>query len=53
MIEYIHANPVRRRLVERVEDWRWSSASWLPGKNFLPPDVIDFGGFVGYAGGRE
>jgi putative transposase len=53
MIEYIHANPVRRRLVECAEDWRWSSAGWRPGKNLLPPDAIDFGGFVGYAGGRE
>jgi putative transposase len=24
-IEYIHANPVRRGLVERAEQWRWSS----------------------------
>ena len=26
VIEYIHANPVRRGLVERPEDWPWSSA---------------------------
>lgn len=25
-IGYIHANPVRRGLVERAEDWVWSSA---------------------------
>src|SRR5687767_9979411 len=24
---YIHQNPVRRGLVERAEEWRWSSAS--------------------------
>jgi len=24
-IRYIHENPVRRRLVERIEDWSWSS----------------------------
>ncbi|MFG0329908.1 MAG: transposase [Phycisphaerales bacterium] len=31
-IEYIHANPVRRGLVGRVTDWRWSSARfWLLG----------------------
>jgi len=24
-IDYIHLNPVRRGLVERAEDWRWSS----------------------------
>jgi len=28
MINYIHANPVRRGLVERPEDWYWSSAQW-------------------------
>ncbi len=24
-VEYIHLNPVRRSLVKRAEDWRWSS----------------------------
>jgi putative transposase len=28
MIHYIHANPVRRGLVDEETDWRWSSASW-------------------------
>jgi putative transposase len=27
LIEYIHANPVRRGLCERPEDWLWSSAA--------------------------
>jgi putative transposase len=31
MIEYIHANPVRRGLVSRPEDWEWSSARWFAG----------------------
>jgi putative transposase len=31
MIDYIHANPVRRGLVVRAEDWQWSSASWYAG----------------------
>ena len=26
-IDYIHANPVRRRLCERPQDWAWSSAA--------------------------
>ena len=26
-LEYIHHNPVRRGLVKRPEDWRWSSYS--------------------------
>jgi len=29
-VNYIHSNPVRARLVERVQDYRWSSArQWL------------------------
>jgi putative transposase len=31
MIEYIHANPVRRGRVARAEDWEWSSARWYVG----------------------
>jgi putative transposase len=28
-IDYLHANPVRRRLCRRPEEWRWSSARWF------------------------
>ncbi len=31
MIEYIHANPVRRGLAASAEDWPWSSARWYAG----------------------
>src|SRR5262249_59037607 len=31
IIDYIHHNPVRRGLVERPEDWTWSSARWNAG----------------------
>ncbi len=27
-IDYVHLNPVRRGMVERSVDWRWSSARW-------------------------
>ncbi|MGA2031365.1 MAG: transposase [Thermoguttaceae bacterium] len=27
-VDYIHLNPVRRRLCESAVDWRWSSARW-------------------------
>ncbi|REK20705.1 MAG: hypothetical protein DWQ45_05595 [Planctomycetota bacterium] len=27
-IDYVHMNPVRRRLVERASLWKWSSARW-------------------------
>jgi putative transposase len=53
MIEYIHGNPVRRGLVKKVEDWKWSSAGWYEGKNSLRPDVLDFGGLTGFFRGRE
>ena len=42
MIDYIHMNPVRRGLVERAIDWRWSSAPWFAGHTDVPliPDPI-------------
>jgi len=42
MIDYIHANPVRRGLVTRPEDWVWSSAAWfLRGEQGpIPVDAI-------------
>jgi len=52
MIEYIHNNPVRRGLVSRAEDWKWSSAGWHEGKNSLRPDPIDLGGFCVFTAGR-
>lgn len=30
-IEYTHNNPVRRGLVMRPEEWRWSSSRWYEG----------------------
>jgi putative transposase len=44
MIEYIHANPVRRGLVNQANVWKWSSAEWHEGKNSLRPDNVDIGG---------
>lgn len=29
MIDYVHDNPVRKGLVERSHDWKWSSAAWF------------------------
>lgn len=47
MIEYVHNNPVRRGLVDRAADWRWSSAGWYEGTNVcelipdrLPPEWV-------------
>ena len=36
MIEYLHANPVRRGLVAKAEDWEWSSARWFAGQRRVP-----------------
>jgi putative transposase len=27
-LDYMHLNPVRAKLVQRAEDWRWGSARW-------------------------
>lgn len=31
LLKYIHENPVRKGLVEKVEDWEFSSAAWYAG----------------------
>jgi putative transposase len=33
MIDYIHANPVRRGLTTKPEDWEWSNARWYAGRH--------------------
>jgi putative transposase len=40
--DYIHLNPVRRGLVTRASDWKWSSARWYEGTTNVPliPDPI-------------
>jgi putative transposase len=39
MVEYFHANPVRRGLVTRPEDWEWSSARWYAGIRPVPIEM--------------
>ena len=43
VIDYLHANPVRRGLVAEPEEWYWSSAGdWAGAKEFpLPMDPVD------------
>ena len=53
MIEYIHANPVRRGLVTTAENWKWSSAGWYEGMNSLRPDPVDIGGINEFFGGQD
>jgi putative transposase len=36
MATYMHNNPVRRGLVNRPEDWQWSSARWYAGHRPVP-----------------
>jgi putative transposase len=36
VIEYIHANPVRRGLVRQATDWIWSSARFWAGDRSVP-----------------
>ncbi len=39
MVQYIHANPVRRGLVTCPEDWEWSSARWYAGIRPVPIEM--------------
>src|SRR5262249_40133508 len=42
MIGYLHLTPVRRGLVARAPEWRWSSAAWFEGQegSAVVPDRI-------------
>lgn len=35
-VRYIHQNPVRKGLVEKAADWKWSSAAWYAGREDVP-----------------
>jgi putative transposase len=35
-LAYIHNNPIKRGLVERAAEWRWSSAAWYERREGLP-----------------
>lgn len=35
-LRYVERNPLRARLVERAEDWSWSSAAYGPGASPVP-----------------
>ncbi len=39
MIDYLHANPVRRGLVQRAIDGKWSSARWYAGMRPVPIEM--------------
>lgn len=41
IIDYIHANPVRRELVRDPFDWPWSSARWYDGQREVPLQIDD------------
>ena len=41
-IIYIHNNPVRRGLVSKPEEWKWSSASWYSGERNVELVIDDY-----------
>ncbi len=52
-IDYIHMNPVNKRLCQKAVDWKWSSARWylnaeqdddLPTITGPAPELFDQGG---------
>jgi putative transposase len=38
-IDYFHLNPVRRGMVDRPEEWEWSSARWYAGLRPVPLEM--------------
>ena len=51
-IRYIHRNPLKRGLVERPEDWAWSSLRWWMGQREgqLPCEYPRGGGWEAWQG---
>ena len=50
-IDYIHLNPVRRGLVTRARDWKWSSCRWyLSDRREIDPDLPTIHGLPGELG---
>ena len=54
-LRYVALNPVRARLVERAEDWRWSStAAHIAGRDDhvvkVAPAIERVGGFAAFLG---
>ncbi|MFT3683948.1 MAG: hypothetical protein QM783_03300 [Phycisphaerales bacterium] len=53
-VQYIHRNPVKRGLVSKPEDWRWSSVHWWMGARDgvvvcdLPPGKLDWASWKGF-----
>lgn len=41
ILDYIHANPVRRELVKHATDWEWSSARFWDGRRDVPLHMDD------------
>jgi putative transposase len=41
-VNYLHLNPVRRGLVERPEQWQWSSAAWYAGEKNVRLTIDEF-----------
>jgi putative transposase len=39
VVEYLHANPVRRGLVKKATQWHWSSARWWAGDHSGPLNI--------------
>jgi len=39
-IDYIHLNPLRRGLVDRADDWQWSSLRWYQQQPYSLPTRI-------------
>lgn len=58
-VEYIHYNPIKHGLVERLADWPWSSFHRYVERGLYPPDwgssvpdLPDCPEYVGFAGAR-
>lgn len=45
VVRYIHQNPVKARIVKRVDEWKWSSCLGYYNENVYPRNLLD-GDFI-------
>jgi len=51
--DYMHTNPVKAGLVQRTEDWRWSSARWYTRQQSVGVPITWIDGRAQVSGGAE
>lgn len=41
VVRYIHQNPIKAGIVQKADEWKWSSCQGYYGKQYYPPQLLD------------